>query len=119
LSTGIDMGILCRYRLSTNVDILEIHMPNTALVTGASSGIGREFARYHASKGGDLIITARRIKELDALKDELEKKHGVSVMTVPLDLAAKGGAKALYEEIRAKDRHLNQQRRLWRPRKIP
>jgi short-subunit dehydrogenase len=42
-------------------------MTNTALITGASSGIGRELARYHASKGGDLIITARRAPELDAL----------------------------------------------------
>ncbi|MEH6726048.1 MAG: SDR family oxidoreductase [Hyphomicrobiales bacterium] len=75
-------------------------MSNTALVTGASSGIGREFARYHASKGGDLIITARRKRELDALKDELEKKHGVSVITVPLDLATEGGAKALYEAVK-------------------
>lgn len=48
-------------------------MSNTALITGASSGIGKEFARYHASKGGDVILTARREAELVALKDELEK----------------------------------------------
>ncbi len=47
-------------------------MPNTALITGASSGIGREFARYHAMRGGDVIITARRADALDALKSELE-----------------------------------------------
>ncbi|MEM7318198.1 MAG: SDR family NAD(P)-dependent oxidoreductase, partial [Pseudomonadota bacterium] len=40
-------------------------MSNTALITGASAGIGREFARYHASKGGNLVITARRSEELD------------------------------------------------------
>ncbi len=50
-------------------------MTNTALITGASGGIGREFARYHAAKGGDLIITARRG---DALKAELDAAHGVS-----------------------------------------
>ena len=71
-------------------------MSNTALITGASSGIGREFARLHASKGGDLFITARRADELDALKEELETKHKVSVTTIPLDLAADGGAAALY-----------------------
>ena len=47
-------------------------MSNTALITGASSGIGAEFARYHASKGGDAIIVARRKEPLDALKKELE-----------------------------------------------
>ncbi len=72
-------------------------MPNTALITGASAGIGRAFATYHARKGGDLIITARRAEELDALKAELEKDHEVSVTTVPLDLGAAGGAQKLHD----------------------
>lgn len=75
-------------------------MRNTALITGASSGIGREFARYHASKGGDLIITARRTDQLNTLKAELETKHGISVTAVPLDLAAKGGAEDLYAAVK-------------------
>ena len=53
-------------------------MPNTALVTGASAGIGTEFARYHAEKGGDLIIAARRKETLEALKAEIEADHGVA-----------------------------------------
>lgn len=75
-------------------------MANTALVTGASAGIGAEFARYHASKGGDLIITARRGDSLNALKAELEASHGVSVTTVALDLGADGGAQALYDAVK-------------------
>lgn len=71
-------------------------MPNTALITGASVGIGREFARYHASKGGDLIITARRAEALDALKSELETAHDVQVTTIAQDLGSAEQARALY-----------------------
>ncbi len=71
-------------------------MSNTALITGASSGIGREFARYHAERGGDLIITARRADALEALKSEIETAHGVKVTVVALDLGAADGATQLY-----------------------
>lgn len=74
-------------------------MPNLALITGASSGIGRELARLHAAKGGDLIITARNNDALAALKAELEAAHGVAVQVVPLDLGAAGGADALCDAV--------------------
>lgn len=74
-------------------------MPNTALITGASSGIGAAFARYHASKGGDLVITARRAEALSALKTELEAAHGVTVKTVALDLGAASGPDQLYDAL--------------------
>lgn len=74
-------------------------MPNTALITGASSGIGKEFARYHASLGGDLILTARREPELNALKSELEAAHGISAHVIALDLGAAGGAEALIKAV--------------------
>lgn len=76
-------------------------MSNTALITGASSGIGMEFARYHAAKGGDVIVTARREDTLNALKSELEQKHGVKVHVFALDLGAEGGAEALYQQVKA------------------
>ena len=71
-------------------------MSNTALITGASSGIGREFARYHAKRGGDLIITARRADALEALKSEIESAYDVKVTVVALDLGAAAGAAQLY-----------------------
>ncbi|ASM73519.1 MULTISPECIES: SDR family NAD(P)-dependent oxidoreductase [Roseobacteraceae] len=75
-------------------------MPNTALITGASSGIGMEFARYHASKGGDVILTARRKDTLDALAAEVRTAHGVNAHVVALDLGAEGGAQALYDHVK-------------------
>jgi len=71
-------------------------MPNTALISGASSGIGQAFARYHASLGGDLIITARNGNRLAALKSELETAHGITVTTIPQDLGSAAQATALY-----------------------
>lgn len=76
-------------------------MPGTALITGASSGLGTEFARYHASKGGDVILTARREEALQALKTELEAAHGITAHVFARDLGAPGGADALYEAVKA------------------
>jgi short-subunit dehydrogenase len=69
--------------------------PGLALITGASSGIGREFARIHAARGGDVILTARREGALGALQGELQKAHGITAHILALDLGAKGGAEAL------------------------
>ena len=71
-------------------------MSNTALITGASGGIGAEFARYHAARRGDLIITARRADALNALKSELESAHGITVTVITCDLGAADGADTLY-----------------------
>ena len=76
-------------------------MPNTALITGASAGIGTEFARYHARKGGDLVIVARRKEPLEALKTELEAAHGVSVTVIAMDVGTPEQATALYDAIKA------------------
>ena len=47
-------------------------MKKTALITGASSGIGKEFAKIHAEKGGNLVIIARSEDKLNELKKELQ-----------------------------------------------
>ena len=62
-------------------------MGNTALVTGASSGIGTELAKYHASKGGDVVLVARSEDKLNELKAELESDHGISATVIVSDLA--------------------------------
>lgn len=59
----------------------------TALITGASAGIGAAFAKSFAAKGANLVLTARREDRLRALGDELEAAHGVKVRAVAADLA--------------------------------
>lgn len=76
-------------------------MTATALITGASAGIGEAFARYHAAKGGDLILVARRKDPLDQLKTDLESKHGIKVHVYARDVGSGTAAEALYDEVRA------------------
>jgi short-subunit dehydrogenase len=73
----------------------------TALVTGASSGIGAAIATVLAERKYDLVLTARRGERLNALKAELGAAHGVSIDVIALDLGVPGGADALYERTRA------------------
>lgn len=76
-------------------------MGDLALVTGASAGIGAEFAKLHAARGGDLILTARREAELVTLKTELEAKHGITAHVFALDLGTEHGAQSLYDQVKA------------------
>jgi short-subunit dehydrogenase len=63
----------------------------TALITGASAGLGTEFARQLAAAGTDLILVARRMDRLEELARELGSKHGVRVETVRADLSTPEG----------------------------
>ena len=70
-----------------------------ALITGASSGIGKSMAKYLSEKGYDLILVARRKTYLQALKKELK----TNVKIIPLDLSNEDNLNLLYEELADED----------------
>ena len=70
-----------------------------ALITGASAGIGREFARAIATQGVACVLVARRVERLKALAIELQDKHGVECRCVGLDLAAADAVDRLVEAV--------------------
>ncbi len=71
----------------------------TALITGASAGIGAEFARQLAAGRSDLILVARRKERLEALAAELSTRHGVRVEILQADLASPDGLEAVGRRI--------------------
>lgn len=73
-------------------------MAGTALITGASSGIGRELAQVFARHGHDLVIVARRKELLEELAQRCRAQHGVQVECVALDLTAPGAAQTLFDQ---------------------
>lgn len=75
-------------------------MNQTALITGASSGIGKEFAKIHASKGGDLVIVARSETKLLHLKKELEQQYPIKVEIIVKDLTFPNAPKEIYEMVK-------------------
>lgn len=70
---------------------------NTALITGASSGIGLELSKIFAGQGYDLVLVARNQERLNALAEELGKEYGVAIHTFRIDLADSNAPKNLFD----------------------
>lgn len=85
----------------------KIHIMKTALITGASNGIGLELAKIHAAKGGNLILVARSEAKLKSIKTELEQRYGIQAMVIASDLAVAGAAQAIYNTIAEAGLHVD------------
>ncbi|WP_372793604.1 SDR family NAD(P)-dependent oxidoreductase [Lutibacter sp.] len=72
----------------------------TALITGASTGIGKELAIIHAKTGGNLVIIARNESKLNNLKKELELQYKINVVVIAKDLSDLNAPKEIYDEVK-------------------
>src|SRR5258708_5503818 len=71
----------------------------TALITGASAGIGRELAKLFAKDAYNLVLVARNGSRLSEFADELQREFGVSAKTFPLDLASPSAPQFLFDQL--------------------
>ena len=78
-------------------------MGTTALITGASSGIGVGFAHRLAERGADLVLVARRQDRLEGLAVELAEKYGTASTVIPLDLAGPDAVAELIADLRTRN----------------
>jgi uncharacterized protein len=73
-----------------------------ALVTGASSGLGVDFARILAEYGANLVLAARRQQRLEQVRDEITAQYGIQVEIIRIDLAQADAPQLLYDDIHAR-----------------
>ena len=71
----------------------------TALITGASSGIGLELSRVFARTGHDVVLVARSEDKLQSLKEELSKSHGVQATVLSHDLTDRSAPQRIFEQV--------------------
>lgn len=73
----------------------------TALITGASSGIGEAFAHILAARGMNLVLVARSTEKLRQLSQALSEQHSIRAEVVPADLCREGAAQEVYRQTQA------------------
>lgn len=71
----------------------------TALITGASSGIGLEFAKLFANDGDDVVLVARNESQLNSLADQIRSDYSIAATVIPCDLSKPGSTDALVQSL--------------------
>ena len=82
-------------------------MKKTALITGASAGLGIEFARNFAKDGHNLVLVARRVEKMEALAEELKDKHGVEIKVMCKDLSKMDEVQSIFETLQKENIHID------------
>jgi len=86
--------------MNEKVNFMNWDTPGVALITGASSGIGAEFARQLATQNFDLVLVARRTERLSALSNELQEKYSISAEVITADLSKQSDNEILVSKIK-------------------
>lgn len=79
----------------------------TALVTGASSGLGAAFAAELARRGSDLVLVARSEQTLHSIRQQLQEAHGIRVTVIARDLTTPGAVQHILERLDADGTHID------------
>jgi len=79
----------------------------TALVTGASSGLGVDFAKCLAEKGTNLVLVARRTDRLETVKADIVNQYGVEVTNISSDLSLPDSPQKLYDQLKAQNKPID------------
>lgn len=82
-------------------------MKKTALITGASSGIGWELAKLFAKDGYNLVLVARRRSQLEKLSAELVGKYSITVTVIEKDLSSPASPQEIFDELKKKSIHID------------
>ena len=82
-----------------------MNVNKTVLITGASSGIGKELSYVYAKNGYNLILVARRIDNLNSIKKDIEENYSCNVQALQIDLSQKESANLLFDKV--KDLNIN------------
>jgi len=76
-------------------------MRKTALITGASSGIGYELSKVFSKNGYNLVLVSRNTEKLKIISEEIRKQHDIQVKVIPKDLCKSPAPQELYDEVAA------------------
>jgi len=79
----------------------------TVLITGASSGIGADFARQLAAQGANLILVARSEEKLNTLAESLKSQHAIQVFVFQSDLSDPAAPQKLFEDVQQAGLHVD------------
>jgi short-subunit dehydrogenase len=82
-------------------------MRKTALITGASSGIGYELSKVFAKNGYNLVLVSRNTEKLKTISGEIQKQHDVQVKVISKDLGKSTAPQELYDEVTADGIHID------------